>query len=341
MVTLALLLIGFSVFSALLLAATHFRTGHYVGQGSARAGGLVLLAALAGLQLAHWSWLQADLPWVDAAPYRVLLFAVAPAFWGFSRPLLRADDDPGFRPAWLAHALPAALAPWLASTVALPLAFALGAGYLLALARDLFRLREQRSQFAREILLLGGIFAIAVAVAVLGMVQANLPGKLFYELYATAIGLAFLLVQVALGLRPHLPEEVTETAKAAYANSTLTHVDCDTLLARLDTLMEQERAYENPELDLSGLADRLGLSAHQLSEFLNARLGKSFARYLRERRVAAAGAMLCAEPTASVLSVGLSVGFGTQSNFYEAFREIAGMTPGQYRKLHHQNAGRR
>ena len=43
---------------------------------------------------------------------------------------------------------------------------------------------------------------------------------------------------------------------------------------------------------------------------------------------------LLAEPSASVLSVGLSVGFTSQSNFYEAFREIAGTTPGQFRKLH-------
>ena len=38
--------------------------------------------------------------------------------------------------------------------------------------------------------------------------------------------------------------------------------------------------------------------------------------------------MLLAEPSASVLSVGLNVGFSAQSNFYEAFREIEGMTPG-------------
>jgi AraC-like DNA-binding protein len=34
-----------------------------------------------------------------------------------------------------------------------------------------------------------------------------------------------------------------------------------------------------------------------------------------------------------VLAVGLNVGFTSKSNFYEAFREIEGMTPGQYRKL--------
>ena len=81
------------------------------------------------------------------------------------------------------------------------------------------------------------------------------------------------------------------------------------------------------------LAARLDLSPHQLSELLNTRLGKGFARYVREQRVEAAQTMLRDEPAASVLSVGLSVGFSATSNFYDAFREIAGTTPGQYRKL--------
>nr|WP_246262234.1 helix-turn-helix domain-containing protein [Aromatoleum evansii] len=97
--------------------------------------------------------------------------------------------------------------------------------------------------------------------------------------------------------------------------------------------MTSERIYADPELSLPGLAGRVGLRPHQLSELLNARLGKSFARYLRERRLTAAKAMLCDEPSASVLSVGLSVGFTSQSNFYDAFREIEGTTPGQFRKL--------
>ncbi|MCP4492464.1 MAG: AraC family transcriptional regulator [Gammaproteobacteria bacterium] len=59
---------------------------------------------------------------------------------------------------------------------------------------------------------------------------------------------------------------------------------------------------------------------------MNNRLGKNFSRYLREHRIQD-------EPAASVLCVGLSVGFSSQSNFYEAFREIEGTTPGQYRKV--------
>ncbi len=105
--------------------------------------------------------------------------------------------------------------------------------------------------------------------------------------------------------------------------------------------MATEHLFEDGDLSLSGLADRLGLTSHQLSELINAHLGKSFSRYLREHRVSAAKTMLCTEPSASILSVGLSVGFTAQSNFYEAFREIEGMTPGQYRKIHLKGENRR
>lgn len=182
-------------------------------------------------------------------------------------------------------------------------------------------------------LLLGAVFAIAIGVSVLGLTQTALPEKVFISLYAISIGLAFFLVQTTLGLRPQLSTEVSETVQTAYASSTLANVNCDAVLAQLNTLMQGERIYVDSELSLPSLADRLRLSTHQLSELINAQLGKGFSRYLREQRVGAAKSMLCAEPSASVLSVGLSVGFTSQSNFYEAFREIEGMTPGQYRKL--------
>jgi len=331
--SLALLLIGFSIFSALMLALTHFRSDSYQGQAMSRTMGLILLLALSGLQLGHFAWLYLDQAWVATLAYRMTLFSVAPAFFLFSQPLLRPQVLPPVRPALLGHAVPIAISPWLADDLALPVAFLVGAGYLLWLARSLYALRRERAGFHREMMLLGLVFAIAIGVSVLGLAQAALPDRLFFSLYAIAIGAAFFLVQATLGLRPRLSAEVRETVQTAYASSTLTNVDCDAALASLATLINGDRLYVDSDLSLPGLAERLGLSAHQLSELMNARLGKGFSRYLRERRIAAAKAMLCDEPSASVLSVGLSVGFTSQSNFYEAFREIEGMTPGQYRKL--------
>lgn len=334
MLHVAILLAGYSLFTALALALTHFREDIYREQPTARRMGLLLLAALGVLQAAHFAWLDVDLPWVDSLPYRAALFLVAPAFYLFARPLLHPGQADGLRQARWLHLLPAALAPAAPAGFVLPAAFIVGAGYLAWLARSLYALRANRAGFRREMLLLGGVFAIALGVAGLGVVQAQLPGKLFHVLYATAIGLAFLLVQLTLGRRPGLSSEVGEAARGTYAVSTLAQVDCAAAEARLHALMRDERLYADPDLSLAALAGRLDLSAHQLSELLNARLGKGFSRYLREWRVAAACEMLLAEPSASVLSVGINVGFTAQSNFYEAFREIEGMTPGRYRKLH-------
>lgn len=331
MTSLALLLIGFSLFSAFTLALTHFRRENYQDQTMAMIMGLVLLLALSGLQFAHFVWLYLDQAWVETTLYRMTLFAVAPAFYLFSQPLLHPQIRTAGMQIW--HALPVVAAPWLPADMALPLAFIVGAGYLLWLARSLYALRHERENFHLELVLLGSVFFIAIGVSVLGLVQATLPEKLFFTLYAISIGAAFLLVQLTLGLRPQLSTEISEAAQESYASSTLTHVDCDAVLASLDNLMQQERAYEDTELSLPGLAAKLGISAHQLSELMNTRLGKGFSRYLREQRISAAKTMLRDEPSASVLSVGLSVGFAAQSNFYEAFREIEGMTPGQYRKL--------
>lgn len=295
--------------------------------------GFILLVALSSLQIAHFVWLYLDLEWVVTLPYRITLFAVAPSFFLFSQPLLNPKAPSLIRPALLGHALPIGISPFLPDDFALPMAFIIGAGYLLWLARSLYALRHERANFQREIIFLGGVFGIAIGISALGLVQASLPGKLFFSLYAISIGAAFFLVQTTLGLRPKLSVEVRETIQTAYACSTLTNVDCDAALSRLNTLMTNDRTYIDPYLNLPGLAERLELNTHQLSELMNARLGKGFSRYLRELRVAAAKTMLFDEPSASVLSVGLSVGFSSQSNFYEAFREIEGMTPGQFRKL--------
>lgn len=334
---LSLALIGFSLFSALSLALGHFRAEPYRDQAGARWMGWLLLAALAGLQWVHLLWLEGGGASVTDGLYRVLLFAVAPAFYGFARPLLQPDGGRvglALR-AW--HGLPVLAAPFLSPQFALPLAFMVGAGYLAWLGRCLYRLRGERENFRREMALLGLVFGVALAVAVLallaGLMQAMLPGPLFYQLYASSIGVAFFLVQTSLLLRPELAQEVEATARTTYATSTLSNLDCPALLARLEQLMTTDKLYLDPDLSLAGLAERLGISGHQLSELLNGRLGKGFARYLREVRVAAAQDLLMQNVSASVLSVGLAVGFTAQSNFYEAFREIAGTTPGQYRRL--------
>lgn len=339
MQALAILLIGYSLFSALTVAVTHFCREDYRGQPLARAMGLALLLALASLQWMHFLYLQYASMVIHGAWYRLSLFTVAPTFYLFSQPILHGYAE--YRPLWLMHFLPVAVAGFLPHTLALPLAFLVGAAYLPRLGWDVYALRGQRDRFRLELSLLGVVFGVAVVVALLGLGLPSVAEALFVALYASAIGAAFLLVSVVLNLAPRLPAEVAEAARETYATTTLGKVDCDAALENLKRLMETERLYRRTDLDLPMLAGELGLSSHQLSELINTRLGKGFSRFIREYRIAAAESLLLAEPAASVLSVGMSVGYGSQSAFYDAFREITGMTPGRYRKLHRQSSASR
>jgi AraC-like DNA-binding protein len=131
---------------------------------------------------------------------------------------------------------------------------------------------------------------------------------------------------------PNISTEVNEAAQAAYAISTLKNEDTNALELKLKQLMEVEKLYSQETLSLSLLADQMKINTHQLSELINTRFEKSFSQLVREYRIEEAKRLLIEEPKSSVLSIGLSTGFTSQSNFYTAFREITGTPPGNYRK---------
>lgn len=328
----AVLLIGFSVINAGLLALFVFRQqAKLVAYLST-----FLLIILASIQLLNFAYLEFAYLWVHSRFYNALLFMVAPTFYLLSAPLLEAKSSV-LSQRWL-HFLPVLLAVILPPAWALPLAFAVGAGYLVRLALNIYALRAQRSRFRLELLGLALILGLAVLIILLGISNSLVPDPVFFSLYASAIGVGFVLVSAVLSFAPQLPTEVAEAARETYAVSTLGKVDCEVALQQLNQLMQTSQRYQDAELDLPSLSEALGLTHYQLSELINTRLGKSFSRYLREQRVEAAKKQLLNEPKATVLGIGLDVGFSSQSNFYEAFREIVGMTPGQFRKLNQKSA---
>ena len=167
---------------------------------------------------------------------------------------------------------------------------------------------------------------------VLGFSIPYIDDRYFYLVYTNGLGLAIVLTVSALVAIPDLISDLAEAGRIRYSASTLGGVDVDACLAKLDALMRAEHAYRDENLSLASLAESLGVSSQQLSELINTRLGTGFSRYVRERRVEAAKELLGAAPTQSILSVSLDVGFKSQSSFYAAFKEVTGMSPGDYRK---------
>lgn len=329
----AIVLIGYSVCSAMLLLIAVFTVYASIEQDRlSRLAGVTLLIGLALLQLAHWGHLaRGDDPCASKA-YVALLYVVAPAFYLFFRGVLQ----PQASERWI-HLLyfgPACVAPWLPTAFSAPLAFLFGVAYALRLGVLVHRLRGQRTRFRMELAVFGAFAVVALVILLLGLASPLYGMHAFVLGYSIAIGLAFLLAAYVLLRFPDIAGKTAEAVAVAYAVSTLTRVDRERALARLRELMEVERIYTDESLNLARVAHALELTSHQVSELVNTQFGVGFSRYIREHRVAAAQRMLLDEPSASVLSVGLSVGFTSQSNFYAAFREIAGEVPGRYRKSH-------
>jgi AraC-like DNA-binding protein len=150
--------------------------------------------------------------------------------------------------------------------------------------------------------------------------------------YANLTAAALFAVLFLILRFPDLGQKAAEAVAASYAASTLKNTDCDLLMEKLKHLLGAEKIYRDENLSLATLAEQLDLNTHQASELINTRFGFGFSRLVRQYRVEEAKRQLREEPRASVLSIGLAVGFSSQSNFYTAFRELTGETPGQFRK---------
>ncbi len=324
-----LLLIGFSVCASLILLLASMTIYASTGDGwLGRVSGRVLVAGLALLQIFHWLALTGTVDLVGSPAYVVMLYIVAPAFYLFFRGALQVQAAE--RPWHLVFYAPALVAAWVSPTIAIPLSFLLGTVFAAHLAVLLLRLRSQRQRFHIEIFALSMFAAIALGVLLLGIASPLLGPHAFTIGYASMIGLGSTLAVHVLLHFPDIASKTVEAVATTYAVSTLDRVDRDQTVGRLQKLMD-EQLFADETLKLAGLASMLDLSPHQLSELINTHFNVGYSRYIREHRIAAAKQMLIAEPEASVLSVGLAVGFTSQSNFYAAFREITGEVPGRYR----------
>jgi AraC-like DNA-binding protein len=149
-------------------------------------------------------------------------------------------------------------------------------------------------------------------------------------------GLAFLALRAPQGLAAAAatPAEKGAAAPARkYGRSALTPERGDAFLKRLLGVMETEKPYTDGGLTLPGLAARLSVSTHHLSQVINERLGQSFNDFVNSYRVEEAKRRM-ADPAAghySLLAIAEEVGFNSKSSFNTAFKKQTGMTPSEFR----------
>jgi AraC-like DNA-binding protein len=325
--------IGFSIVIALLLFVCYlfFLKSNNKTTKSIVATGLLLLG-LTALQLEHLDFVVNQADPLNTLYYRTMLFLVPPMFYFFSRLVLFPNYQLKFYS--LIHFLPAVIAFFVEREIAVPIAFIIGTGYCMWLAHIIYGLRNHRKRFEIEFFFFAFFSLLALAVLIFGFSASFIDNAYFYHFYANGITFAYMLVTAALIIYPDLLNEITEAVKLGYSTSTLTNVDIDKQTEQLKQMMQVSKLYQNENLSLSLLAEAMELTPHQLSELINTHYGVSFSQYIREVRVAHAKQLLISEPNSSVLSISLETGFKSQSNFYAAFKDLTGQSPGIYRKTH-------
>jgi AraC-like DNA-binding protein len=103
--------------------------------------------------------------------------------------------------------------------------------------------------------------------------------------------------------------------------------------AALASFMQKSRIYLDPDLSLEGLATRMKMSRHHLTQLLNERLEKNFYSFINEYRIGEAIDRLN-DPSlqVNILSLAFDCGFNSKSSFNIYFKKITGTTPTAYRK---------
>ncbi|TGJ98716.1 AraC family transcriptional regulator [Leptospira langatensis] len=137
-------------------------------------------------------------------------------------------------------------------------------------------------------------------------------------------------------LRQGYPEFFLEVRKVVeeekkYKASQLTSLNLEEIRENLENLFDREKIYLQEDLTLSYLAQKLKISTHQLSEYLNNELKKNFFQLLNEYRVQEAKQRIESDPQGVLLSIAYSSGFRSKSTFNDVFRKETGFTPSEYR----------
>ena len=127
----------------------------------------------------------------------------------------------------------------------------------------------------------------------------------------------------------HEKKEPCETQK--YKRSHLNSVDLFELEINLKKAMTEEKVYRDELLTLNSLADHIGVTAHQLSEYLNSKCNTNFSSFVMKYRVEDAKVLLLKYDWRTTLSIGFEVGFNSNSSFNRCFKMIEGISPGYYR----------
>ncbi|MBS1528110.1 MAG: ABC transporter permease, partial [Bacteroidetes bacterium] len=145
--------------------------------------------------------------------------------------------------------------------------------------------------------------------------------------------LAMAAMLICIAVSAYLRPEVSASADNKQVSKPQIPADLKQKGAWLKNIVKVNLYYQDPELSLVSLAEKLGLTTHELSRIINQGLKKSFNDFINEYRVAEVKRKMQnpAYDHITLLGIAYDSGFNSKSTFNLIFKKITGNTPAEYK----------
>ncbi len=188
----------------------------------------------------------------------------------------------------------------------------------------------KNTQVFRIVFILLNLAIIGVILNAIGLItESILILRIDSLIFNMVLFTPFLLSYRYPGFMHNLSVEIS---KEKYRQSQLGGLDVDSVITRLMELIEIEKIFTDPELNMEKISEELQISKHQLSEILNNRLQVDFKNFINTCRINEAKKLFTDNSEDTILQIAFSVGFNSKTAFNTAFKKITSTTPSEYRK---------
>jgi AraC-like DNA-binding protein len=154
---------------------------------------------------------------------------------------------------------------------------------------------------------------------------------------------AFIILVGYFGLRqkeiftkfPTDDHDFVTDQRTKYQNMPLSELEFSEIIGRLNTTMEHDKLFLNPEITLPELAKSIDIPSYQLSRIINEKFECNFFDFINGYRVNEVKSKLN-DPTfsnLSLLGIAFDSGFNSKSAFNRIFKKTTGLTPSEFKKI--------
>ncbi len=125
-------------------------------------------------------------------------------------------------------------------------------------------------------------------------------------------------------------DEEGRSSAVKYSKSKLSLAQTTYYYRKITDLMEKEKIYRRPDLNIRHLSKMASISCHNASFVINTHAQTNFYTFVNTFRVREAITLLHMNPEKKIIDIAFSAGFKAKSTFNKAFKEYARVSPSAY-----------